>query len=235
MSGLPHQHLPVLGLDTETTGVDVKKDRIVTAAIVHRAADGTITERTWLLQPDIDIPPRATAIHGISTEYARQHGQERTAGLDEIASALTADAAPTLLAFNAPFDLGILAAELRRVSLPGLAERLGRPVGPVLDPLVIDRAIWPRRRGKRTLVDVAEAYGANISEDLHDALGDIRTTIAALDAMLASPYAQAAGLGDMTMDELHAWQVKSRAEWAADFNRWLRSQGRTPNADPTWP
>ncbi|MDR1427517.1 MAG: DNA polymerase III subunit epsilon, partial [Bifidobacteriaceae bacterium] len=126
--------LPVLGFDTETTGVCVQQDRIVTAAVVQRHADRRVVEHTWLLAPDIEIPLRATAIHGITTDYARSHGQDRKTGLDELASAIADDAGLPLVAFNAPYDLGILDAELRRVGLPTLAERLGRPVAPVLDP-----------------------------------------------------------------------------------------------------
>ncbi|MDR1295563.1 MAG: DNA polymerase III subunit epsilon [Bifidobacteriaceae bacterium] len=226
---------PVLGFDTETTGVAVAHDRIVTAALVWRDADATVRERTWLVRPDIDIPARATAIHGITTEHARTHGQDRATALEEIAAAIAADGDRPLVAFNAPFDLGILEAELRRTGLATLAERLGRPIGPVLDPLVIDRGIWRFRRGKRTLVAVADAYGASTVGEFHDALGDVHATIATLDAMLASSQAAEAAVHTMTPTELHAWQVTAHRQWAEEFNTWLRSQGRTPDASTTWP
>ncbi|MDR1152001.1 MAG: DNA polymerase III subunit epsilon [Bifidobacteriaceae bacterium] len=227
--------LPVVGFDTETTGVAVARDRIVTAALVWRDADAAVRERTWLLRPDIDIPARATAIHGITTDYARTNGQDPAVALEDIATAIAADAGRPLVAFNAPFDLGILEAELRRAGLATLTERLGRPVGPILDPLVIDRGIWRFRRGKRTLVAVADAYDALAAGEFHDALGDVRATIATLDAMLASPQATEAGIHTMTPAELHAWQVTAHRQWAEEFNRWLRSQGRTPDAPTTWP
>jgi DNA polymerase-3 subunit epsilon len=227
--------LPVLGFDTETTGVDIGNDRIVTAAIVVRGADGASRERTWLLAPDIDIPERATAIHGVTTEYARAHGQDRAEGLDQIARAIVDDGGLPLTAFNAPFDLWILEAELLRTGLPTLSERLGRPVGPVLDPLVIDRGIWRYRRGKRTLDAVVAAYGARVGGDFHNALGDVHTTIAALDAILASPQARDAGIAGLSPAELHDWQIEAHRVWATRFNDWLRSQGREPTVDLDWP
>lgn len=66
---------PLLAFDLETTGTDVETDRIVTAAVVRLEADGSVSaELTWLLDPGVAIPEQASAIHGISTERAREHG-----------------------------------------------------------------------------------------------------------------------------------------------------------------
>ena len=73
---------PLVGFDTETTGVDVATDRIVTAAVVTRDATGT-RARTWLIDPGVPIPPAATAVHGITTEQARTEGRAPRAALDE--------------------------------------------------------------------------------------------------------------------------------------------------------
>ena len=70
---------PLLGFDTETTGVDVDNDRIVTAALVRRDATGTHV-RSWLIDPGVDIPEAAAAIHGVSTEHAREHGRPAARG-----------------------------------------------------------------------------------------------------------------------------------------------------------
>jgi DNA polymerase-3 subunit epsilon len=226
--------LPVLGFDTETTGIRVASDRIVTAALVHRAADGSVSERTWLLSPDVDIPARATAIHGITTEHARAAGQDRRQGLEQIASAIVDDGAPPLVAFNAPYDLAILEAELRRVGLATLAERLGRPVGPVLDPLVIDRGLWPRRPGKRTLDALLDVHDVDRGGASHDALADVRATITLLDALLATREAERAGLASMAPADVHAWQVTAHRAWAQEFNAWLTKRGRVADVEETW-
>jgi DNA polymerase-3 subunit epsilon len=232
---MPLNLLSVVGFDTETTGVFTGRDRIVTAALVWRRPDGSTEQKTWLLAPDVEIPARATAIHGITTDHARRYGQDRAEGLEQIAAALADRAGPPIVAFNASFDLGILEAELRRAGLATLAERLGRAVGPVLDPLVIDRGVWPFRQGKRTLDAVAGVYGAEVGGEFHDALADVLTTIATLDAILASRPAAEAGLAAMTPAELHEWQVNANRQWATEFNQWLRSRGRVPDARAVWP
>lgn len=62
----------IVGFDTETTGVDVTGDRIVTAALVVRdKLTGLSQVRTWIIDPGVEIPEAASAIHGITTEYAR--------------------------------------------------------------------------------------------------------------------------------------------------------------------
>ena len=141
---------PLLGFDTETTGVDVDHDRIVTAALVRRDASGTRI-RTWLIDPGVEIPAAASAIHGITTAHARAHGAPPAVALAEIAATVaTALAAGTpVVAFNAAYDLSILDAELVRHGLATVPERLGRATSPVIDPLVLDRHEDRYRRGKR--------------------------------------------------------------------------------------
>jgi hypothetical protein len=118
----------MVGFDTETTGVDFVTDRIVTAAVIFRdGADGAVSARTWLIDPGIEIPERATAVHGITTEMAREQGADPVVALGEIAALLAAALAngSPIVAFNAGYDLGILDAELARHGLPSLARRIG--------------------------------------------------------------------------------------------------------------
>ena len=150
---------PLLGFDTETTGVDVDHDRIVTAALVRRDASGTHV-RSWLIDPGVPIPDAAAAIHGVSTEHARTHGRPPREALEEIATDL-AEAlrgGVPVVAYNASFDLCLLDAELRRHRLKTLPDRLCSDARPVIDPLVLDRAEDRLRRGKRKLVDLCGYY-----------------------------------------------------------------------------
>src|SRR5690606_9444921 len=68
--------------------------------------------------------------------------------------------------FNAPYDLSLLHREALRHGL----EPLAAP-SPVIDPLVIDKAVDRYRRGKRTLEVSAEHYGVDLL-DAHDAGAD---------------------------------------------------------------
>jgi DNA polymerase-3 subunit epsilon len=213
--------------------VSLETDRIVTAALVHRMADGSERTRTWLIDPGVEIPDRATAIHGITTEKARAEGQPPEVALEELAAELAAFLAREIpvLAFNASFDLRVLRAELERHSLPTLAERLGGPVATVIDPLLIDRGVDRYRRGKRKLVDLMLFYGLPQSDSLHDALEDVRQSIAVFDA-IEQQYPEVANLGAA---DLHRWQVPKHRDWAENFNKWLTKQGRAADVDPVWP
>ncbi|OKL52781.1 exonuclease domain-containing protein [Buchananella hordeovulneris] len=223
-----------VGFDTETTGVDVAADRIVTAALVQRAPGVAETTATWLIDPGVEIPPAAAAVHGITTEHARVHGVAPAAALEEIAQALTAALAngAWLVAFNAAFDLRILRHELTRHGLAPLEERLGGPLRRVLDPLVLDRAVDRWRKGKRTLGVLTQHYQVPVDENLHSADVDVRATLDVL-AALVHAHPQVSELSD---DELFAWQAAAHRQWAESFNAWrARRQLPGPGADPQWP
>ncbi|MBI9114098.1 exonuclease domain-containing protein [Sanguibacter suaedae] len=223
---------PLLGFDTETTGVDVRNDRIVTAALVRRDAGGTQV-RSWLIDPGVDIPEEAAAIHGITTEHARTHGESPGTALDAIADQLAQalnDGVP-VVAFNATFDLCILDAELARHGLSSMADRLGRDVSPVIDPLVLDRAVDRYRRGKRKLVDLCGVYGVADTDNLHTADVDVVATLDVLDAMAR----RHPDLAELELTALHAYQVAEHRRWAESFNSWRERQGLAgPGAGLTW-
>lgn len=224
---------PVLGFDTETTGVDVGSDRIVTAALVRR--EGTTTSVTsWLIDPGVEIPAAAAAIHGISTEHARAHGTVPRGALDQIASAISAALlrGEPVVAFNASFDLSLLDAELARHHLATVPERIGRAVRVVLDPLVLDRGLDRYRRGKRKLGDLCAHYGVHSSAALHTADVDVLATLDVLRA-IAQRFPEVAS---MSLDALHDRQVVAHRSWAQSFNAWRTDQGLTgPGAELVWP
>lgn len=200
---------PVLGFDTETTGVDAAHDRIVTAALVRRDADGTHV-RSWLLDPGVEIPAVAVDIHGVTTDQARAQGVAPPVALEQIADALVTalrEGVP-VVAFNARFDLRLLDAELTRHQLPTLPERLGHPVRPVIDPLVLDRALDPDRRGPRTLGDLCAVHRVTTGS-LHAADVDV---VATLD-LLARLVARHPTLAATDLDTLHDQQVAWAHAW----------------------
>ncbi|MHA3948385.1 exonuclease domain-containing protein [Cellulomonas bogoriensis] len=223
----------MVGFDTETTGVDVTTDRVVTAAVVRREGSST-SVRSWLVDPGVDIPEGAAAIHGITTEHARRHGRPPAEVLEEVATELV-DAlgrGEPVVAFNASFDLSLLDAELRRHGLATLPQRLQRPVRVVLDPLVLDRALDRYRRGKRKLVDLCGHYGVQDRPGLHTADVDVLATLDVLDA-ISSRFPEVA---DLDLDRLHDRQVQAHRAWAENFNAWRAEQGLTgPGAETTWP
>ena len=223
---------PMLGFDTETTGVDVEQDRIVTAALVLRDARGT-RQRTWLIDPGVEIPTAASDIHGITTDHARAEGIAPHTALDQLAAELTRAIAAGIpvVAYNACFDITLLERELSRWRLPTLAERLGRTPGPVLDPLVLDRALDRYRPGKRKLLDLCRHYRVNALDNLHTAEVDVRATLQVLDCIVAT-FPE---LGERSLPELHELQRGWHRTWALSFNDWRARQGLTgPGADLEW-
>jgi DNA polymerase-3 subunit epsilon len=224
----------MLGFDTETTGVSPVRDRIVTAALITRTGDA-VTQRTWLIDPGIPIPERATEVHGISTEKARAEGMQPYVALAEIADALAGALAAGIpvVGFNVQYDLSILETELSRHGLRTLAERLPRGVRPVVDPLVLDRHLDRWRKGKRKLVDMCATYGVEvIADDLHAADADVLATLDLVHA-IARAYPT---MGELELDQLHDQQVSAHRTWAVEFAAWLKSKGTVDDLpDPAWP
>ena len=230
---------PLLGFDTETTGVNPSQDRLVTAALIRRTertigGDRQQSVTTWLADPGVEIPEAASAVHGVTTERARAEGRPVAEVLAEVSDLLvTAMAAGTpVVAFNASYDLTLMEAELARHGLPTMRSRLGRELGPIADPLVLDRAVDRYRKGKRRLGDLCEVYGVQVDEALHTAEVDVTATLDVLEA-LAIAHPQVSELGP---EQLVAFQARAHRAWAESFNEWLarKNPSRTP-AQAAWP
>ena len=216
--------------DLETTGVDVESARIVSACIAVLAADGSVIERwDWLADPGVEIPDGAAAVHGITTERARTEGRAAELVIAEIAQALRVLFAlgVPLVVYNAPYDLTLLDRECRRHQLRPL-----EVFAPVIDPLVIDKAVDRYRKGKRTLEVTTELYGVAL-DDAHDA---------GSDAIAAGRVAQALGRAypdelDITLPDLHGRQEVWYAEQAASFQDYIRTVKGDEGyvADSAWP
>lgn len=229
-----HREL-LVGFDLETTGTDPLTSRIVTAAVTEVKDGEAVRRREWLVDPGVPIPAGATAVHGITTEHAVAYGRPAAEAADEIAGALAgywAKGVPVVV-YNAPFDLSLLAAELRRHGLPPLTERVNGEVGPVVDPLIIDRSLDRYRKGKRTLEAACAVYGITL-DGAHDAGADALAA-ARVACALAERFPRECG-GELW--ELHRAQTGWYAAWAADYAAWLRRRGRDENdfdLDGAWP
>ncbi|MEU8132574.1 exonuclease domain-containing protein [Streptodolium elevatio] len=202
--------------DLETSGVDVSSDFIVTAAV----CDTSGVHRTWLVHPgDREIPEEATAVHGITTAYAREHGRPAVDCLDELADVLAAylDAGTPVAIYNAVFDLSLLEAELRRHGRRTLAERTA-VIGPIIDPLLIDKHQDRFRRGKRTLEATSAFYGVALA-DAHTADGDAEACLR-LAVELGARYPKLAALDVRTLhNEQRAWAAEQAASFQAYLDR----------------
>ncbi|GHC94074.1 3'-5' exonuclease [Nocardiopsis terrae] len=227
----PWHHLPMAAFDVETTGLDVESDRIITAALWRiDPARGTKEVATWFADPGIEIPAEAAEIHGITTEQARAQGRPAADVVTEIAAALdavTAEGLPVVV-YNAPYDLTLLDRELA-LHRPG-APLAAQPL--VVDPLVLDKRVDTFRRGSRKLVDVCAHYEVPLArEEAHGAAAD-----ALASARLAWRIAAAnPEIAQMSAVDLHAAQVKWKAEQAASFQEYLRRRNPEAVVDGSWP
>lgn len=219
---------PLAAFDLETTGVDVTVDRIVTASVVT-ISGATPRVRSWLADPGVEIPAGATAVHGVTTEHARSHGSPAQLVASQVATALVEvwSLGMPVVIFNAPYDLTLLAYELRRY---GYATPTA---GLVIDPLVLDKKLDRFRKGSRKLVDVAKHYGITLTEDdAHTSAGDCLAA-ARVAWKLARLYPL---VGRMAPAELMEFQAAAYREQAVSFRQHLQRQGK-PADDVTteWP
>lgn len=214
--------------DTETTGVETSTSRIVSATLALLGEGGEVVERyDWLLNPGVEIPDAAVRVHGISTEIARASGIDAAVGVRQITERVAEmlDRGLPLVVYNAPYDLSLLRSEQRRYDI-GSVE-----IAPVLDPLIIDKQLDRFRKGKRTLVAVAEHYGVELGS-AHDA-GEDAIAAGRVMQRLAEKY------GDRLpgeLEELHTAQIGWARAQAESFQEYMRRQ-RDPNfvADGDWP
>ncbi|MEU6367945.1 3'-5' exonuclease [Streptomyces sp. NPDC046931] len=228
-----HREL-LIGFDLETTGTDPYEARIVTGAVIEVKDGQPLGRRDWLADPGVEIPADAVAVHGISNERAAAEGSPADRVADAIADVLVGywKTGVPVVAYNASFDLTLLTAELRRYGLPSLRDRLGgQEPAPVIDPYTIDRRADRYRPGKRTLEAVCTEYGV-VLESAHNACADALAA-ARLAGAIAGRHPKIAALGPA---ELHRRQIGWHADWAADFQAFLRRKGDTEAVvDGAWP
>lgn len=225
---------PLAPYDVESTGIDVFTDRIVTAALGKVGADHGPLLRSWRINPGVPIPPGATAIHRITDEMAAGYAPAPTA-VDSLAVALVdlqLDGVP-LVGWNVAYDLTILDSELVRYELPTLERRLGRPVGPCVDGLVLDKKIEPFRKGSRKLVDVARHYGVRLDDiDAHGAEADALAAARVIWKM-ANRHPE---IGGMRLHALHEQQVEWAQAQADSLRAHFEKTGKEHDGvDGTWP
>lgn len=227
----------LITFDTETSGVSLEEDRILTANITALDSEGNVVEeRNWILNPGIEVPKGASDVNGLTTEFIQANGTDSKIGVNEIGlriqEAITAGI--PVVAYNAVFDLTLLDREYRRL--------LGRPFEftgiKVIDPMVIDRGIDKYRKGSRKLVAVAEHYGIKPPEgDAHEARYDAilagRLALHMLDELDTRPRKVLGA--DNLIDYLQERQIAWHRDWAAGFQEYLSKKDPEAIIDGDWP
>lgn len=218
----------LLAFDLETTGTDVQSDRVVTASVVHMHPDGTNHVMEWIVDPGVEIPEEAAAVHGVTTEVAREKGVNPKEALVEIVDEFQAAASKgwALAGYNLAYDLTLLFNELRRYDVP-------KPVFlPVLDGIVLDKRVDTYRKGGRKLEQVAEHYGVKL-DNAHTADADaLAAGLVVREIIARYPRLQVNDL-----EQLHRDQIRWYHNQRSSFEQYLRRKNNDPEItlEKTWP
>lgn len=218
-------------LDFESTAPDPQVARPVSVTCGWVGA-GVQDLTSCLINPGVDIPAEAQAIHGISTERARTEGRDPVDVVTLVGAILHAAWAEgePVVAFNACYDLTLLDRELRRHGLPGLESC----VGPVVDPMVISRWATPELKGAglHKLEAVCARYGVP-----HGGAHDAREDALAAGRLAWKMPRALAGIADMSLSELHRSQAGWHARNQRDLRRFWERKGdpRAAEVDGSWP
>jgi len=192
---LPLADLPVTVLDTETTGLDVGRDRVVSIGAVrlhgarlfpHEAID-------MLIDPGQPIPAASRAVHGIDDAMVAG-----APAIGEGIARLAALAQGTVLAgHNIGFDRAILRRQAAEAATPF-------PDLPLLDTGHLASALEPRL-SDLNLDTLADRYGVE-ARGRHTALGDALVTA----EVLARQFALLADRGVTTFGAATAFAARAR-------------------------
>ncbi len=171
-------------LDTETTGLEVKKGHRVIEIGCVELLERRPSGRTWhtYLNPDRAVDEGARAVHGIEDAFLLDKPRFR----DVVSEFLDFISGAEIIAHNASFDVGFLDAELVLVD-PALGALHNH--AQVLDTLLMAREKFPSQQNN--LNALCRRLGVdNRHRELHGALVDAY--------LLADVYlAMTAGQGDL--------------------------------------
>ena len=162
---------PICFFDLETTGIEVAKDRIVEISILKVFPNGNKESKTWLVNPEMVIPPVVIAVHGITNERV---ANEPT--FKELASQIYNMIKDSDLAgFNSDrFDIPLLAEELLRAGVDfDMKSRVSVDVQTVF-----------HKMEERTLSAALKFYCGKSLDNAHSAEADTMATYEILKAQL---------------------------------------------------
>lgn len=219
----------IASLDFETTGVRPQKDRMVSVNLSFVDPEGEILDGSLytIVNPGVDIPTEASEIHGITTAHAQAVGASPYLTLLDLKAAVAwahTEGIPICI-YNVPFDWPLLHAEAARHGVHGIPRDV-----PLLDPLVLDRALDRYRKGSRKLADVAAHYGVELA-DAHDASADAAASVGVLRA-LARTYPR---LASMSLSELQGFQRRAYETWKDGINDYWERIGKESRVEGSWP
>lgn len=162
---------PIVFFDLETTGIDLSRDRIVEISLVKISPNGDQELKTRRINPEMPIPPEATAIHRITDDDVKDCPRFK-----EIAKSLAQYIEGCDLGgYNSnKFDIPMLVEEFLRADVDvDLKKRK-----------FIDVQNIFHKMEQRTLIAAYKFYCGKDLENAHSAEADIMATYEVLQAQL---------------------------------------------------
>ena len=162
---------PIVFFDLETTGINIATDKIVEISILKVFPNGNKESKTWLVNPEMEIPQGSIDVHGITNEKvaAEPTFKELAPQVNE----MIADA--DLAGFNSNrFDIPLLAEELMRAGIDF----------DMKNRKAIDVQVIFHKKEQRTLSAGYQFYCGRELEGAHGAEADTNATYEILLAQL---------------------------------------------------
>ncbi len=162
---------PIVFFDLETTGINIAKDRIVEISILKILPNGNKESKTWLVNPEMEIPKEVTEIHGIDNEkvVAEPTFNELAPEVSKLIEGCD------LAGFNSNrFDIPLLAEEMMRAGIDFSMQ----------DRLAIDVQTIFHKKEQRTLTAGYKFYCDKDLTDAHSAEADTKATYEILLAQI---------------------------------------------------
>ena len=162
---------PLCFFDLETTGTNVAKDRIVEISILKVLPNGNRESKTWLVNPEMEIPAEVVEIHGISDERVADAPTFKQLSKEIYSMIRDSD----LAGFNSDrFDIPLLAEEMLRAEVDFDMKVM----------VSVDVQTIFHKMEKRTLGAAYKFYCDKELEDAHSASADTMATYEVLLAQL---------------------------------------------------
>ena len=162
---------PIVFFDLETTGVNIATDKVVEISILKVFPNGNKESKTWLVNPEIEIPKEAADIHGITNEkvVTEPTFKELAPEISKLIEGCD------LAGFNSNrFDIPLLAEELMRADIDF----------DMKNRKAIDVQVIFHKKEQRTLSAGYQFYCGKELEGAHGAEADTNATYEILLAQL---------------------------------------------------
>lgn len=158
-------------MDLETTGINVSTDRIVELSVLKISPNGKEEWMSTRVNPEMAIPPKSTAIHGIKDEDVAKSPTFKEVARNLVVFLEGCD----LAGYNAiKFDIPVLAEEFLRVNIDfSFVKRK-----------YVDVQVIFHKKEQRTLTAAYLFYCKKELEDAHSSKADTAATFEILKSQL---------------------------------------------------